>query len=73
VPVRAEIVQIPDFSVHADASELVAWLGRAPRAPHTVYVVHGEPTSSAALANRITQELHWCAIVPRYGERVRLG
>jgi metallo-beta-lactamase family protein len=73
VPVRAEIVQIPDFSVHADASELVAWLGRAPRAPHTVYVVHGEPTSSAALASRITQELHWCAIVPRYGERVRLG
>jgi metallo-beta-lactamase family protein len=73
VPVRAEIVQIPDFSVHADSSELVAWLGRAPRRPHTVYVVHGEPKSSAALASRIDAELHWCAVVPRYGERVRLG
>jgi len=73
VPVRAEIVQIPDFSVHADGSELVAWLGRAPRAPQSVYVVHGEPASSTALAARISDELHWCAIVPRYGERVLLG
>jgi metallo-beta-lactamase family protein len=72
VPVRAEIVQIPDFSVHADSSELVAWLGRAPRTPHTVYVVHGEPESAAGLAARIERELHWCAVVPRYGERVRL-
>jgi metallo-beta-lactamase family protein len=73
VPVRAEIVQITDFSVHADASELVAWLGRAPRTPDTVYVVHGEPESSAGLAARIDRELHWPAVVPRYGERVRLG
>jgi metallo-beta-lactamase family protein len=73
VPVRAEIVQIADFSVHADASELVAWLGRAPRTPDTVYVVHGEPESSAGLAARIDRELHWPAVVPRYGERVRLG
>jgi metallo-beta-lactamase family protein len=73
VPVRAEIVQVADFSVHADASELVAWLGRAPRTPDTVYVVHGEPESSAGLAARIDRELHWPAVVPRYGERVRLG
>ncbi|WP_151083545.1 MBL fold metallo-hydrolase RNA specificity domain-containing protein [Nocardioides cynanchi] len=73
VPVRAEVVQVADFSVHADSSELVAWLGRAPRAPQSVYVVHGEPASSAALAARICEKLHWNAVVPRYGERVRLG
>ncbi len=72
VPVHAEIVQIPDFSVHADGDELVAWLGRTPSPPHTVYVVHGEPRSAAALAHRITEDLHWCAVVPRFGERVRL-
>jgi metallo-beta-lactamase family protein len=72
VPVHAEVVQIADFSVHADGGELVAWLGRAPRAPHTVYVVHGESHSAAALARRIDDELHWNAVVPRYGERVRL-
>ncbi|HWJ83355.1 MAG TPA: MBL fold metallo-hydrolase [Nocardioides sp.] len=72
VPVRAEIVDDADFSVHADADELLAWLSSAPAAPDVVYVVHGEPGSSAALAARITDELGWFAVVPRLGERVRL-
>jgi metallo-beta-lactamase family protein len=72
VPVHAEIVQIPDFSVHADGPEVVRWLGRMPSAPRTVYVVHGEPASSAALAERIRRELGWSAVVPSLGERVRL-
>ena len=72
VPVRAEIVAIPDFSVHADADELVAWVASAEELPRTVYVVHGEPTSAAALARRLEAELGVCAIVPREGERVLL-
>ena len=38
-----------------------------------VYVVHGEPRASDALAARIRAELGWTAVVPRVGERVRLG
>ena len=72
VPVRAEVVDVPDFSVHADAGELVAWLASASSLPRTVYVVHGEAAASAALARRIEQELGVCAVVPRLGERVRL-
>ncbi|MGC4112060.1 MAG: MBL fold metallo-hydrolase [Nocardioides sp.] len=72
VPVHADIVSIPDFSVHADASEIVAWLARMATPPQTVYVVHGEPHSSSALATRIRRELGWTAVVPRLGERVRL-
>ena len=72
VPVHAEVVQVPDFSVHADGDEIVAWLGRAPKPPQTVYVVHGEPRSAAALAHRIREDLHWTAVVPEYGARVRL-
>jgi metallo-beta-lactamase family protein len=72
VPVRAEIVDLPDFSVHSDAAETVAWLRRAPRPPRTVYVVHGEPASAQALADRIADELGWVAVVPSYGERVLL-
>ncbi|GAB7006657.1 MBL fold metallo-hydrolase [Nocardioides sp. AN3] len=72
VPVHAEIVDIPDFSVHADADELVAWVGSAPSPPRTVYVVHGEPASSEALAHRLEDELGVCAVVPRLFERVRL-
>jgi metallo-beta-lactamase family protein len=72
VPVRAEIVDDPDFSVHADADELVRWLSTAPEPPRAVYVVHGEEHSAAALAQRIADELGWTAVVPRLGERVRL-
>ncbi|GAA4381857.1 MBL fold metallo-hydrolase [Nocardioides caricicola] len=72
VPVRAEVVDVPTFSVHADADELMAWLCSAPSAPDVVYVVHGEPQSSAALARRIRTDLGWLAVVPRLDERVRL-
>jgi metallo-beta-lactamase family protein len=72
VPVRAEIVSIPDFSVHSDADETIAWLGRAPAQPSTVYVVHGEPHAASQLAERIRTELGWSAVVPSYGERVLL-
>jgi metallo-beta-lactamase family protein len=72
VPVKAEVVQVPDFSVHADADGLVAWLRSAERLPRTVYVVHGEAHASAALARRIEDELGVCAVVPRLGERVRV-
>jgi metallo-beta-lactamase family protein len=72
VPVRAEVVQIPDFSVHADAEEIVAWIGSAVTPPRTVYVVHGESDASSTLAGRIERELGICAVVPRLGERVRI-
>jgi metallo-beta-lactamase family protein len=72
LPVRAEVVTIDGFSVHADAHELTAWLGRAPRPPEVTFLVHGEPAASEALRDRIASELGWTAVVPRLDERVRL-
>jgi metallo-beta-lactamase family protein len=72
VPVRAEVVDVPNFSVHADADEEIAWLSRAPRPPRTAYVVHGEPPAVAGFARRIRDELGWCAVAPRFAETVRL-
>jgi len=72
VPVRAEIVDLSGFSVHADSDELVAWLARCPQEPEVVYLVHGEPDSSRALAERIGDELGWTAVVARDRELVRL-
>jgi metallo-beta-lactamase family protein len=72
VPVRAEVVDIPDFSVHADADEVLEWLASAPRPPRTVYVVHGEARASAALAHRIRAELGCSAVAPAYAEHVLL-
>jgi metallo-beta-lactamase family protein len=71
--VHAEVVEVPDFSVHADADELVAWVDSAAEPPGTVYVVHGEAAASEALARRIERELGICAVVPRLAERVRLA
>jgi metallo-beta-lactamase family protein len=70
VPVRAEVVVLDEFSVHADADELLGWLSRAPAEPGMVFVNHGEADGSRVLAERIRTELDWCAVVPRPGERV---
>ena len=73
VPVRAEVVQIAGL---LGARRLRRDRGVARREPRRlrtlVYVVHGEPRSAAALARLVTETLHWNAVVPRYGERVRL-
>lgn len=73
VRVRAEVVDIASFSVHADHDELVSWLGSATRPPDTAYLVHGEPGSSSALHDAIEDRLDWEAVVPRHLERVRLA
>lgn len=72
VPVRAEVALIEGFSVHADADELLSWVASAPEPPHVVYVVHGEPAASRALADRVRDELGLTAVVARDGEKVRL-
>ncbi|GAB3050220.1 MBL fold metallo-hydrolase [Intrasporangium mesophilum] len=73
VRVRAEVVVDDTFSVHADAGELVSWLEAMREPPESVYVVHGEPAASAALAERIRHSIDCAVVVPRVGERVLLG
>ena len=72
IPVRAEIVNVPAFSVHADQRETLQWLRSALRPPDTTFIVHGEQTAAGTLHDVIEQELGWTAVVPRYLERVRL-
>ncbi|WP_234388993.1 MBL fold metallo-hydrolase [Streptomyces sp. AS58] len=69
VPVRATVADVPHFSAHADAGQLIGWL-RGATAPHTTYLVHGEPDAAAALRDRIDRQLGWTAVVPRSGEHV---
>ncbi|MFI6647002.1 MBL fold metallo-hydrolase RNA specificity domain-containing protein [Streptomyces sp. NPDC050529] len=69
VPVRAEVADVPHFSAHADAGQILDWLRDAPP-PHTTYLVHGEEASSEALRARIDHELGWTVVVPRSGEAV---
>lgn len=73
VPIGAEVVSIGTLSAHADADELLAWMGAVTVPPEMVYVTHGEPAASDALRARIKQQLHWNARVPEYLESVSLG
>ncbi|MGO4361101.1 MBL fold metallo-hydrolase RNA specificity domain-containing protein [Terrabacter sp. RAF57] len=72
VPVRAEVVTLDDFSVHADADELLTWIGEMPHPPESVHVVHGEPAAARALADGIRERFDCAVSVPRLGERVLL-
>jgi metallo-beta-lactamase family protein len=72
VRVRAEIVNMPAFSVHADSDELMAWLRTASRPPRGVFLVHGELGPARTLARRIEEELDWHAVVPQLDETLRL-
>jgi len=51
-PVRAHIHTIGGFSAHAGQDELLAWHRQTGR-PETTFLVHGEPESMAALAQRL--------------------
>ena len=65
-PVRAEVVQLASASAHADAGQLMAWLRQLPRAPHRVFVTHGDMEAADALRLRIEHELGWRALVPEH-------
>ncbi len=71
VPVRADVDVLRSLSVHADADGLHSWIAALPRRPLTVFVVHGEPSASAALAARLVDD-DINAVVPTQFEVVRL-
>lgn len=67
VSVGAEVVQLQSASAHADAPQLMAWLGTLPSAPSQVYIVHGESGASDTLRQRIEHGLGWRALAPEHG------
>jgi metallo-beta-lactamase family protein len=66
VPIRAEVQNLPMLSAHADADEILRWLGGFTRAPRKTFISHGEPEASLALRDRITTELGWTCGIPRH-------
>ena len=68
----AEIVQIQGLSVHADANEVLNWLATSKAIPTHTFIVHGEPASSAAMAEKINSRLGWNTVVPRLAQKFYL-
>jgi metallo-beta-lactamase family protein len=73
VPVRAEIVEMGQFSAHAGKSELLRWLGGLQATPKQVYLTHGEPAAAQSLQQAITEKFKWNAAVARYLDTVQIG
>jgi metallo-beta-lactamase family protein len=68
VPVRSKIQSLEAFSGHADRVEIMRWLGTFKKPPKLTFVIHGEPQSSAALADEIHRTLGWKTYIPSHQE-----
>ncbi|MGE0031021.1 MAG: MBL fold metallo-hydrolase RNA specificity domain-containing protein [Steroidobacteraceae bacterium] len=66
--VQAEVGQLEALSAHADADELLAWMGQLGAPPRRVFVTHGEPGAADTLRFRIEHEKGWPAEVPDHLE-----
>jgi len=71
VSVRAKIFTIGGFSAHADKADLLTWVSHFESKPG-VFVVHGEPTASEALAREIHDRFGISTHVPKWKERLIL-
>ncbi len=72
VPVAAQVRSVSSLSAHADADELTIWADAPAQTPSTVFVTHGEPTASRALADRLASRFGWRCAVPSLEETVTL-
>ena len=69
---KAHISRITGLSAHADAAELLLWLGRRERDPEKVVLIHGEYDAQEALAERLKEEFGWDCEIPNLGDSITL-
>ena len=72
IPVRARIETLDGLSAHADREELLEWVQSAKRPPKRIYLVHGEPEATEALAVLLREKTGIKVHVPEYKDRVDL-
>lgn len=71
-PVRARVENLDMLSAHADADEILEWLGQFEKPPRKTFIVHGEPDAADTLRRRIEETLGWDCVVPDLAERYDL-
>jgi metallo-beta-lactamase family protein len=67
VRLRAEVVKLNELSGHADQAELLAWMRPMVPTLKRVFVVHGEPSQSAAFAKAVETIYRLPVVVPARG------
>jgi metallo-beta-lactamase family protein len=73
IPVRAQVDCISNLSAHADAREIMDWLGAFHAPPQKTFIVHGEPDAADALRQQIENQLKWSVCLPDYLEKIDLA
>lgn len=69
VPVKAQVSSVQEFSVHADSTELLGWIGAGASRIGQVFVTHGEEGAAEFLSEKIESDLHLKATAPKDGQR----
>jgi len=72
VPVRAKSYYLSSFSGHADYKQIIEWLNKFRRI-REIFVVHGKPDSSRALADYIEIHTPFKAVVPKFLQKIDLN
>jgi metallo-beta-lactamase family protein len=72
IPVRARIEMISGYSSHKDSDHLVAMAADTAKTLKKAFVVMGEPSSAAYLAQRLHNELGMEAVCPEAGKTYEL-
>ncbi|HEY4365201.1 MAG TPA: MBL fold metallo-hydrolase [Bryobacteraceae bacterium] len=68
VRLRAEVVSLDELSGHADQRELIEWMRPIAHGLKKVFLVHGEPSQGAALAQVIHKEYGIETVQPNRGD-----
>ncbi|MCD8324850.1 MAG: MBL fold metallo-hydrolase [Clostridiales bacterium] len=68
VQVRAQILNLPGISGHADRDHLTAWVQGMEKKPGQIFVVHGEDAVTDEFAAHLTQETGAPAAAPYSGD-----
>ncbi|MBI3670520.1 MAG: MBL fold metallo-hydrolase [Acidobacteria bacterium] len=66
VLVRAEIIELRQFSAHAGRAEILRWLAGFPAPPRQTFLVHGEPAAASTLQAAIQSHFGWLVTLPVY-------
>lgn len=72
VPIRADVYNLEMLSAHADADEILRWLGGFEAPPRMTFITHGEPVASDALRTKIQENLGWPCQVPEHLQETEL-
>ncbi|MCB2229486.1 MBL fold metallo-hydrolase [bacterium] len=72
IEVKARVEVLAGLSGHADYYELLHWAEPIKKAPRRVFITHGEPDQSEAMAGHFRSKYSWNCYRPSLGETVEL-